>query len=182
MLIDAPYLNKVGNDMRAHFEPIVNRTLPKADLAALLEYMALDAGIQTGDNEIQVIFIYEQGEGEMAFCTPSLLEKDLNNVAFKGQLGEFSLYAFQPSELATRQELFMESLQLLGDEKEIGRLVVVPDEGYVKELCGPVAAMKEKKKEVTVLGMNPPCQNEAYRFEMLGFAVLQALGIRAEEL
>ena len=48
MLIDASYLDKVGSDMSAHFAPIVNRELPKADLANLLECLALDAGIQLG--------------------------------------------------------------------------------------------------------------------------------------
>ena len=43
MLIDASYLNKVGQDISNHFAPVVNRDLPKADLAVLLECMALDA-------------------------------------------------------------------------------------------------------------------------------------------
>ena len=47
MLIDACYLNRVVNDMRRHFSPIVGRELPRADLAVLLECMALDAGVQT---------------------------------------------------------------------------------------------------------------------------------------
>ena len=55
MLIDASYLDRVGSDMSAHFAPIVNRELPKADLANLLECLALDAGIQLGENEVQVI-------------------------------------------------------------------------------------------------------------------------------
>ena len=41
--------------------------------------------------------------------------------------------------------------------------------------------MKDKES-VTVFGMNPPAHECSYRFEMLGFAVLQSLGIRAEEL
>lgn len=76
MLIDASYLDRVGSDMSAHFAPIVNRELPKADLANLLECLALDAGIQLGENEVQVIFIYDAGEEKMNFCTPSNLEKN----------------------------------------------------------------------------------------------------------
>lgn len=181
MLIDACYLNRVVNDMRRHFSPIVGRELPRADLTVLLECMALDAGVQTGDNEIQSIFIYESGMGEMDGCTPSDLDKELNNVAFKGELGEVALYAYQPSEMATHEELFLESLQLLNESKEAVRLIVVPDEeGYVEKVYKKVADMKGK--EITVLGMNPPQKDCACRFEMLGFAVLQALGIRGEEL
>ena len=41
---------------------------------------------------------------------PSDLEKELNNVAFKSQLGEFALYSFEPSDMASREELFSGSL------------------------------------------------------------------------
>ena len=67
MLIGASYLDRVGSDMSAHFAPIVNRELPKADLANLLECLALDAGIQLGENEVQVIFIYDAGEEKNEF-------------------------------------------------------------------------------------------------------------------
>lgn len=182
MLIDATYLDRVGCDMTAHFAPIVNRELPKADLANLLECLALDAGVQLGENEVQVIFIYEAGEEKMKFCTPSLLNKELHNMAFKSQLGEFSLYAFQPSDMATREDLFIESLQLAGESKDLRRFIIVPDEdGYGKRI-GDYINKVEGKESITVFGMNPPAYEGDYSFEMLGFPVLQSLGIRAEEL
>lgn len=182
MLIDATYLDRVGCDMTAHFAPIVNRELPKADLANLLECLALDAGVQLGENEVQVIFIYEAGEEKMKFCTPSLLNKELHNMAFKSQLGEFSLYAFQPSDMATREDLFIESLQLAGESKDVRRFIIVPDEdGYGKRI-GDYINKVEGKESITVFGMNPPAYEGDYSFEVLGFPVLQSLGIRAEEL
>lgn len=182
MLIDATYLDRVGCDMTAHFAPIVNRELPKADLANLLECLALDAGVQLGENEVQVIFIYEAGEEKMKFCTPSLLNKELHNMAFKSQLGEFSLYAFQPSDMATREDLFIESLQLAGESKDVRCFIIVPDEdGYGKRI-GDYINKVEGKESITVFGMNPPAYEGDYSFEMLGFPVLQSLGIRAEEL
>ena len=45
-----------------------------------------------------------------------------------------------------------------------------------------LAEKMKDKESVTVFGMNPPAHECSYRFEMLGFAVLQSLGIRAEEL
>ena len=165
MLIDASYLDRVGSDMSAHFAPIVNRELPKADLANLLECLALDAGIQLGENEVQVIFIYDAGEEKMNFCTPSNLGKELHDVAFKSQLGEFSLYAFQPSDMATREDLFIES----------------DEEGYGGRLGNYINKVKGKES-ITVFGMNPPAYEGDYSFEMLGFPILQSLGIRAEEL
>ena len=118
MLIDASYLDRVGRDMAEHFSPILNRELPKADLASLLECLALDAGVVLGDNAVQVIFIYDSAEPRMSFCTPSDLDKELNNVAFKSQLGEFSIYSFQPSDMATCEDLFNEALMLAGHTKQ----------------------------------------------------------------
>lgn len=75
ILIDAAFLDRVGKDMAAHFAPLVGRELPKADLAVLLECLALDAGIEPGKNEIQVIFVYDAEHSRMGFCLPSDLER-----------------------------------------------------------------------------------------------------------
>ena len=40
----------------------------------------------------------------------------------------------------------------------------------------------ENKEAITVLGMNLPAYKGNFSFDMLGFAVLQSLGIRAEDL
>ena len=84
--------------------------------------------------------------------------------------------------MATCEELFIESMQLAGESKDVKRLMLVADEDkygdklntYIKEIKG--------KDSVTVFGMNPPQSEVAYRFEMIGFGILQALGIRADEL
>lgn len=182
MLIDASYLDRTVKGMSTYFAPLVNRDLPKADLPLLLECLALDGSIQLGENEIQVIFVYEPDEGQMKHCAPSDLEKELHNVAFKSQLGEFSLFAFQPSDMASREELFTESLQLAGVSDDVKRIILVPDEDSDLSALKPVLAEIKKKESVTLFGMNPPAFEMGCAFEMLGFAVLQSLGIRSEEL
>ena len=182
LLIDAAYVNKVVADMRVHFSQVLNRELPQADLACLLECIGLDAGLRGSDNAVQVILIYDAQLTTLTECVPSNLEKELHNVAFKGNLGEFSLYSFQPSEMASREDLFVESLQLLGECKDTKRIVAIPDEtGYAKNLDEYVKEMKEKEN-VTLFGMNPPKEATSYEFQLLGFAVLQALGIKPNEL
>ena len=181
MLIDAAYINKVGNDIKEHFAPILNRELPKADLAVLLECMAMDAGIKGENNEIQVIFIYESNTKGMTFCTPSDFTKELHDMAFKSQLGEFSLYSFQTSAMTAREELFKESLLLLCESKDVKKMVLVPDEATMSDkVCQLIK--KEKHSIATVMGMNPPATDCGVAFEMMGFALLQALGIKADEL
>lgn len=183
LLIDAACLNRVGNDMARHFAPLVNRELPKADLSLLLECLALDAGVQPGENEIQVIFIYDGSTRRMNFCEPSDLGKELHDVAFKSRLGEFSIYSFQPSGMASREDLFIESLRIIGESKEAQCVGVVPDEPAYGSKTADEVSKWEKKDKATLFGMNPPSQLSARcQFEMLGYAVLQSLGIRADEL
>lgn len=182
ILIDAAFLDRVGGDMAAHFAPMVGRELPKADLAVLLECLALDAGLEPGQHEIQVIFVYDAAHDRMRFCAPSDLEKEIHGMAFQSRLGEFSLYAFQTSGMARREDLFCESLQLLTESKDVRRVMLVPDEGEYGSAVAELAEKIKDKESVTVFGMNPPAHECNYCFEMLGFAVLQSLGIRAEEL
>lgn len=182
ILIDAAFLDRVCGDMAAHFAPMVGRELSKADLAVLLECLALDAGLEPGQHEIQVIFVYDVAHDRMRFCAPSDLEKEIHGMAFQSRLGEFSLYAFQTSGMAQREDLFGESLQLLTESKDVRRVMLVPDEGEYGSAVAELAEKIKDKESVTVFGMNPPAHECNYCFEMLGFAVLQSLGIRAEEL
>lgn len=182
MLIDASYLDRTVEGMSTYFAPLVNRDLPKADLPLLLECLALDGGIRSGENEIQVIFIYETGENRMKHCTPSDLEKELHNVAFKSRLGEFSLFAFQSSDMASCEELFSEAFQLAGVSDDVKRIILIPDGDSELSVLKPVLAEIKKKESITLFGMNPLAFETGCAFEMLGFAVLQGLGVRSEEL
>ena len=156
--------------------------MPKADLPVLMECLALDAGLQFGENNIQVLLIYDKESENMSTCQPGDLRQELNNVAFKSHLGEFAFYSFEPSDMAGRDELFLESLRVVADAKDVKRLIAVPAE---EEYGNEVPAILNKvdgKDGMTVFGMNPPTEAIAYQWEMLGFAVLQALGIKADEL
>ena len=182
MLVDANYLNQVVGDMRAHFSSVLNRELPMADLSILLECLCLDAGMRGAENPVQVILIYDVQLPKFTDCLPSDLDKELHSVAFQGKLGEFTIYSFQPSDMATREDLFTESLQLVGECKDTKRIMAVPDEAvYGNKLNEFIKEMKGKE-QITLFGMNPPAKTELYEFQLLGFAILQALGIRPEEL
>ena len=166
MLIDAHYLNKVVADMRSHFSTVLNRELPKADLSRLLECVGLDSGIRGEENSIQVIFIYDEHLPKFTSCVPAALDSELHNVAFKGNLGEFSIYSFQPSEFATVEDLFTESLQLVGECKDTKRIVAIPDEAeYAHSLDRFFKEMKNKE-QISVFGMNPSETISLYDFQV----------------
>lgn len=182
ILMDATYVDRVVNDLSNHFGKVVGRKLPKADLPVLLECLSLDGGIPLGENAIQVLFIYDEESKKMNALKPSDLEKELNNVAFKSQLGEFVLYSFEPSDMTSRKELFLESLKVVVDAKEVKRVIVVPAEEEYGDKVPEILEKVDGKEKMTVFGMNPPAKQVFYQWEMFGFAVLQSLGIKADEL
>ena len=182
ILIDAAYINKVTKDLSQHFGQVIGRELPKADLPIFLECVAMDTAIQPGDNVLQVLFVYDKNESKMDAFNPGDLKKELNDVAFKSQLGEFQLNTFEPSDMADKEAFFLESVRLIADAKEVKHLVVVPSESEYGDKLPEIFEKVDGKESIHVLGMNPPAPSDKYQWEMLGYAVLQALGIRSDEI
>ena len=182
ILIDAAYINKVTKDLSQHFGQLIGRELPKADLPIFLECVAMDAAIQPGENVLQVLFVYDKNQTKIDAFNPSDLKKELNDVAFKSQLGEFQLNTFEPSDMADKEAFFLESVRLVADAKEVKHLVVVPDEMEYADKLPEIFEKVDGKESIHVLGMNPPASSDNYHWEMLGYAVLQALGIRSDEI
>jgi len=182
ILIDAAYINKVTKDLSLHFGQLIGRELPKADLPIFLECVAMDAAIQSGENVLQVLFVYDKNQTRIDAFNPSDLKKELNDVAFKSQLGEFQLNTFEPSDMADKEAFFLESVRLVADAKEVKHLVVVPDEMEYGDKLPEIFDKVDGKESIHVLGMNPPASSDKYHWEMMGYAVLQALGIRSDEI
>ena len=182
ILIDASYINKVTGDLSQHFSQMIGRELPKADLSIFLECVAMDAAIQPGENVLQVLLVYDKEHAKMDAFNPSDLKKELNDVAFKSQLGEFQLNTFEPSDMADREAFFLEAVKLVADAKEVKHLVVVPSETEYGDKLPEIFEKVDGKESIHVLGMNPWAPSKAFRWEMMGYAVLQALGIRSDEI
>ena len=182
ILIDATYINKVTKDLSQHFSQVIGRELPKADLPIFLECVAMDAAIQPGDHTLQVLFVYDKSQSKMDAFNPGDLKKELNDVAFKSQLGEFQLNAFEPSDMADRGAFFLEAVKLVADAKEVKHLVIVPSETEYGDKLPEIFNKVDGKESIYVLGMNPLESSDKFRWEMLGYAVLQALGIRSDEI
>lgn len=181
MLIDAPYINKVGLNLAEFFSTRMNRAFPEADLAVLLEYMAVDVGIDTAGNEIEVIFIYERTAWRMPFCRPSDIPNGINGKAFQSKLGEFSLYAYQTSDMAERADLFMEALQLADASDDVQQIIILPDEDdYGQRAADYLDTMKKSGR--VFFGMKPQGRERSFRTETIGFPLLKAYGIDPAEL
>ena len=182
ILIDASYINKVTGDLSQHFGQMIGRELPKADLPIFLECVAMDAAIQPGENVLQVLLVYDKELTKMDAFNPGDLKKELNDVAFKSQLGEFQLNTFEPSGMADREAFFLEAVKLVADAKEVKHLVIVPSETEYGDKIPEILEKVDGKESIHVLGMNPLAPSKAFSWEMMGYAVLQALGIRSDEI
>lgn len=182
ILIDASYINKVTADLSRHFGQVIGRELPKADLSIFLECVAMDAAIQPGENVLQVLLVYDKENTRMDAFNPGDLKKELNDVAFKSQLGEFQLNTFEPSDMADREAFFLEAVKLVADAKEVKHLVVIPSETEYGDKLPEIFDKVDGKDSIHVLGMNPPAPSDKFRWEMMGYAVLQALGVRSDEI
>ena len=182
ILADADYIDKVAFDLSVNFERMLGRRIPPADMARWIDCIALDGGIREGDNEVQVILVHEGTTSTLDNFSPSSLTDDLDGKAFKDHLGEFCISAIAvEQEMVDKEHLFCDSLMHVCSQPEVKRVMVIPNaETYYD---GVRRALKDidDEKRVTVFAMQPmPGGN--FGQEILGYSLLNALGIRAEEI
>lgn len=180
VLVDADYLDSVALDLTVNFERMLNRRIAEGDLCHWLDCLALDGGLRPGNNSVQVHFLHTKEKTALKHFTPSRFEEDLNGLSFDDNLGKFSLFAFPVENVVSADEFFLQSLTMLADAKEINRLLVVGDmraygEG-IKEICAQTDG-----KDITLFTMEPMA-DKCFKAEILGYSLMAALGIGADEL
>lgn len=183
LLVDASYLDSVAFNLSVNFERMLERRIPKADMARWVDCVALDGGLRPlakGEKrETLVIFIYPKKKRILENFLPDDMVKDLNGKSFSDHLGEFTFYSYPVEDLVESAEFFMESLQVVADEKAVKNLMVVPDcEKYGDSVRSFLKMVKGKK--ITLFAMNPQLPGP-YQQEILGYSVMNALGIKGEE-
>ena len=180
ILVDADYLDEVVFDMVVHFEPVIGRHLPQADLCHWLDCIALDGGLREGKHDVQAVFIHSKEKEAFKQFTPSHFENDLNGKAFEDYIGEFSLQSFPVEKVVSQSEFFVQSLELALTSSDVKRVMVIGDmAAYGEELKKVIA--KSEGKEVTLFLMSPT-EGQGFQREILGYSLLAALGIRSDEL
>lgn len=182
VLIDAAFLNLVVTDLKKYFEKTLMRELQEIDLSELVTYIVLDAGMAVGDNQIQILMVYDKDSAQLSNCRPSDLSAELNGVAFKSQFGEFSFASVPCEEMVSREELYLDLLSIVLDSADVERLILVSfNEEYGDKVMERLKGVKNK--ETIQFRMNEPEESiEGYQWEMLAYPVMQALGIVGEEL
>lgn len=181
ILIDAEYADNVAFDLSVNFERMLERRIPKADLAHWLDCIALDGGIEPGINDLLVIFIHEKKNKSLDNFSPSNFESELNGKAFKDNLGEFSIESYPVAEDVTnKEEFFLEALKVIADNEKVKRIMLVPDIAtYGSKVKDAIRSNKDK--DITLFAMEPQ-QGRGFNQQILGYSLMSALGIRGEEI
>ena len=178
ILVDADYVDKVAFDLIVNFERMIGRRIPQADMARWLECVALDGGLREGEHQTQVVLLHKQPK--MENFKPGTPE-ELDGKAFKGCLGEILISCVKVEELTTMDDLFVDSMQIIANAKEVKRLIVVPNAEHIYNKVREGLRHADDEKRITVLAMQP-MEGGNFRQEILGYSLMAALGIKSEEL
>ena len=183
IIVDAEYLDHVVFNLTVNFERMLGRRIPPADLAKWIDCVALDGGMRPGAHETQVVLIHEKNAAGLQYFAPSEYQTSLNGKAFKDQLGEFVISAVPVESMTTKNDLLLDVVSLTLPEKDVKRIMIIPngeDENLCRQLRNQLQQADEDK-HITVLAMEPIAGGN-FRQEILGYSLLQALGIRADEI
>ena len=150
-------------------------------MARWLDCVALDGGVREGEEQTQVVLIHDKAHGRMDNFKPSVYGTELDGKAFKDNLGEFTISSLAVESMVSKDDLVCEVLAAACSRKEVKRIMVVPDDGEMYDAVRHTLRRADDDKRITVFAMQPmPGGN--FRQEILGYSLMSALGIRAEEL
>ena len=181
VLMDAAFLNFVIKDVKGYFEESLQRPLSEIDLSEFTTCLLLDAGVGEGKGDIQFLTVYDSHSSRLFHCVPADLAKELDGVAFQSACGECSFASVTSEEMVSRGELFTDLLSIVLNAKDVRRVVVMSfNEEYGDKVT---AALNDAEgKELFQFRMTEPDSPVNYRWDMLAFPLMHALGIRADEL
>ena len=188
ILVDVAYFNDVVKSLKKYFELQLGRSLQDMYVEEWASYLALDSGIRDKDNRIEVLFVHDGQTNTLLHCDPADLSKDLNGVGFTNQLGELTFTSVSSEGLVSRENLYLDLLTIALNSADVKRLMLVPSiDDYGDKLRGILdeslkESVQERSKDVFLFNMDEPACPLACKWDLLGYSMMRALGIKAEEL
>lgn len=184
IIADAEYIDKVAFNLIVNFERMINRLIPPADMARWLNCIALDGGIREGNNEVQVVLVRGKDKKKFDNFKPADIDKELDGMAFKDNLGEFCIAALYVEEIVSRTQFINDIVGAAAIQPEVKRIMIIPDaeDGITyQQIAGALKHVDDDSKRITMFAMQPmPGGN--FRQEILGYSMLAALGISSDEI
>ena len=143
-------------------------------------WAVLDGGLRPGPNEVQALFLHGREREAFENFVPARYADELDGKAFRDNLGEFTLHSFAVEDIVSTADFYVQSLETLLAAPAVKRLVLVPDmDAYGAQVRHALAA--SQGKETTLLAMSPQ-PGGGFAQEILGYSLMNALGIRSDEL
>lgn len=188
IIADADYLDKVAFDLIVNFERMLMRRIPPADIARWIDCVALDGGMRPAEGDqlpqTHVVLVHGKETTAMENFTPAAFSSELNGKAFKDNLGEFTISALPVEPMAGKDDFLLDIITTVCQEKEVRRVMIVTDADNEEEynrLREALRHIDDDNKRITVFAMQPlPGGN--FRQEILGYSLMNALGISADEI
>ena len=182
IIADADYIDKVAFGLIVNFERMIGRRIPPADMARWIDCVALDGGLREGEHETQVVLVHEKSNRKMDNFNPSDYEVELNGKAFKDNLGEFIISSLPVEDMVSGTDFLLGGLRMVCAQKDVERIMVIPNaERDYDSVRNELRKVDDENKRITVFAMQP-MQGGNFRQEILGYSLMSALGIRAEEI
>lgn len=183
IIADADYIDRVAFDLTVNFERMLGRRIPKADLARWLDCVALDGGVREGEQETQVVLLHGKQKEALDNFSPAHFEAELAGKAFKDNLGEFLLTPVAYEDVVSADDQLLDIIQTVSHKEAVKRLMIIPDADRTDLWTSIAHVLRrvEDDKRVTLFAMQPMAGGN-FRQEILGYSLMQALGIRGEEL
>lgn len=186
ILADADYLDYVAFQLSVQFERMIGRRIPKADLSQWAVDVALDGGLRADGkaHETQLILVHEKQNPKMDNFTPSIYDTELNGQAFNDdKLGEFLVNAYPVGDVVSKDDYILDTVNMILGHDEVKRLMIIPngEQGAIYEEVAGALREAPEDKHITLFAMQPmPGGN--FRQEILGYSLMNALGIKSEEI
>ena len=185
IVVDADYIDRVAFNLIVNFERMLGRKIPAADMPRWIDCVALDGGISPTENaegNVAVVLIHEKGSQGLENFVPTSYS-ELHGTAFKDHLGEFVFSSVPVETLTTKDDLLLDVVQAAMGAKEVKRLMVVPnaEDGDCYDRLRQMLRHADDDKRITLFAMQPMAGGR-FQQEILGYSLMQALGISAAEL
>ena len=187
ILVDGDYVDNVAFNLIVNFERMIGRRIQKADTARWIDCIALDGRMREGrdsDGETQVIFIHSKEKTALDNFNPGSYETDLNAKAFKDTLGEFIISSYPVEEVVKHDDFFLDVLKTVVNHKDVHRMMAVPNAEHAplwEEIRHALRDIDDEEKRITIFAMQP-LSGGNFKQEILGYSLMNALGIKGDEI
>lgn len=199
IIADADYIDHVAFNLIVNFERMLMRRIPPADIARWIDCIALDGGMRPVEQDgsageiasplrgrregASVVLIHDKNKTRLENFVPSNYAEELHEKAFQDHLGEFVISALPIEQQTTRDDFFLDILGTVCQQPAVQRIMVIPnaEEGPLYNDIRNLLRQADDSKRITIFAMQPmPGGN--FRQEILGYSLMNALGIHADDL